>query len=353
MQFSHILSALALLGPAYAHVIAQRQSTPTAPIPQYLPIPASALGPVIGPSGYYTESFGHGAYMVTDGTYQALFLVSTEGVIVVDNPPTIGTKLLYAIGNVTSQPVTHFIYSHSHTDHIAGALLILDNDANKIQTIAHIDTANLLAQVDDPNRPLPQKTFTKDYKLHVGNQTLELSYKGLSHLEGNIFIYAPASKVVMLVDVVFPGWTPFDRLGQVKNVPGFIEAHDQLLAYDFVHLVAGHLSRSGTRRDVEIQKEYVGDLFENCKEVIELTGTDDPVLGGANILGPVFALNPGNAWAAFKVYLEVTAGACANRTNEKWVSRLAGSDVFQVSNAQTMIEAQRIDYGILGPFANM
>jgi glyoxylase-like metal-dependent hydrolase (beta-lactamase superfamily II) len=305
---------------------------------------------MIGPAGYYVEDFGQGTYMVTDGSYQALFLVSTDGVIVVDNPPTIGSKMLYAIGNITTQPITHLIYSHSHADHIGGAILVLDD---KVKTIAHVETANLLAQVNDPNRPAPHKTFKKDYKLKVGNQTLELSYKGPNHLEGNIFIYAPAAKVVMLVDVVFPGWTPFDRLGEVKNVPGFIQAHDQILEYDFEHFVGGHLSRSGNRADVEIQKEYVGDLFKNCKEVIELTGTNDPVLGGAAILGPVFAVNPGNSWAAFSVYLEVTAEVCANRTNEKWINRLAGSDVFQVANAQTAIESLRIDYGVLGPFANM
>ena len=302
--------------------------------------------------------------MVTDGSYQALFLVSTEGVIVVDCPPTIGTKLIYAIGNITQQPITHLVYSHSHADHIGGAVLLVnktdddkddekEKEKEKVVTIAHADTARLLAQVSDPNRPLPQKTFKDNYTLRCGNQTLELSYKGPNHLEGNIFIFAPAQKVLMLVDVVFPGWTPFSRLGEVKNVPGFIAAHDQILdGYDFDHFVGGHLDRSGVRRDVEIQREYVRDLFDNCAETIRLGATEDPVLGAANVLGPVAARNPENPWAAFDVYLEVTARYCANRTNAKWIDRLAGSDVFQLDNAGTMIESLRIDYGVLGPFAN-
>ena len=75
-----------------------------------------------------------------------------------------------------------------------------------------------MAQVSDPNRPIPQKTFKDTYTLRSGNQTLELSYKGANHLEGNIFIFVPAQKVLMLVDVIYPGWTPFAQLGQVKNV---------------------------------------------------------------------------------------------------------------------------------------
>jgi glyoxylase-like metal-dependent hydrolase (beta-lactamase superfamily II) len=306
---------------------------------------------MIPASGYYVESFGQGTYMVTDGSYQSLFLVSTAGVIVVDCPPTTGTKLLYAIGNVTSLPITHLIYSHSHADHIGGAIILTTHNP-KLITIAHADTKELLAQTNDPNRPLPAKTFKETYTLSHGNQTLNLAYKGEAHLRGNIFIHAPAAKVLMLVDIVFPGWTPFSQLGEVVNVPGFIAAHDQILAYDFLHFVGGHLDRSGTRADVLVQQEYVHDLFDNCARVINLTATADPVLGAAAIFGPVLKANPGNSWASFKAYLDITGKECADRTNKKWLGRLAAADVFQFDNAVTMVESLRIDYGVLGAFAN-
>ncbi|KAL9631926.1 MAG: hypothetical protein Q9164_005628 [Protoblastenia rupestris] len=347
MHLSRFVAAFGLFSASSAHIIARQAPSDT--ITQYLPIPPTSVGPKIGPEGYRVDPFGKGAYMVTDGGYQALFLVSDKGVIVVDCPPTIGSKLRYAIGNVTALPITHFVYSHSHADHIGGAILFVND---KVTTIAHQDTAELLAPVNDTNRPMPKVTFNKHYRLRVGNQTLELEYKGENHLTGNIFIYAPAQKVLMLVDVIFPGWTPFAQLGQVKNVPGYIEAHNQILEYNFDHFVGGHLDRSGNRDDVLIQKEYVNDLFNNCADTIRLTGTNDPVLGGANILGPVLTKNPGNQWAAFEAYLEITGGVCANKTNEKWMQRLAASDVFQQSNAETMIESLRIDYGILGAFGN-
>src|SRR5690349_20651698 len=37
-------------------------------------------------------------------------------------------------------------------------------------------------------------------------------YKGVNHERGNILIYAPTQKVLMLVDVVFPDWVPFRDL---------------------------------------------------------------------------------------------------------------------------------------------
>ena len=193
-------------------------------------------------------------------------------------------------------------------------------------------------------------TFDQDYQLCVGNQTLELPYKGENHVEGNMFIYAPTQKVLMLVDMVFPGWIPLSNLGEVKNVPGYIKAHDQILSYDFVHFVGGHLDRSGVRQDVTLQQEYIHDLYNNCAYTINLTTTANKVLGAESLLPPVLAKNLGNSWTEFETDLEATAGYCANLTNKKWLQRLAGSDVFQFSNAETMIDSLRLDYGILGAF---
>jgi len=58
----------------------------------------------------------------------------------------------------------------------------------------------------------------------------------------------------MVVDIIWPGWVPFTQLGYAEDVPGYIQAHDDILAYDFDLLIAGHLNRPGTRQDVETQK---------------------------------------------------------------------------------------------------
>ena len=57
--------------------------------------------------------------------------------------------------------------------------------------------------------PIPNETFSNNYTLEIGNQTLQLEYYGYNHFPGNIFIYAPKQKVLMLVDIIFPEWVPF------------------------------------------------------------------------------------------------------------------------------------------------
>ena len=66
----------------------------------------------------------------------------------------------------------------------------------------------------------PLKPSQKNYTLQIGNKTLQLDYYGDNHLPGNIFIYAPKQKVLMLVDVIFPGWVPFPYLAVVKDIAG-------------------------------------------------------------------------------------------------------------------------------------
>ena len=86
--------------------------------------------------------------MVPEGTYQALFLVSSESVFVVDAPPIIGKVLLQAIESVTSLPISRPIHSHTHADHIGAADLVADE--RNINVIAHELTARELAKVERP-----------------------------------------------------------------------------------------------------------------------------------------------------------------------------------------------------------
>ena len=226
-------------------------------------LPEAAKGPPIPAKGYLVQQIRDGLYWLTDGAYQTMFMVTDKGVVAVDAPPTIGKNYLKAIAEVTNKPVTYVIYSHAHIDHI-GAAGIFPKNATFIaqqETAAELQRAKSVAKNASMVPPIPTVTFTKNYTLQIGNQTLKLDYYGVNHLPGNIFIYAPKQKVLMLVDVIFPGWVPFPYLAIAKDTAGFIKAHDIALNnYDFDTIVAGHLTRLGTRNDVIVQKEFVSDL---------------------------------------------------------------------------------------------
>ncbi|KAJ7363000.1 beta-lactamase-like protein, partial [Mycena albidolilacea] len=314
----------------------------------FAPLPSAVDLVAIDPTlGYFVGNLAGGVHWVTDGSYNNMFLVSTHGVIVVDAPPTIGHKLLYAIGNTTCLlttclPVTHLVYSHLHADQIGGASLF---NASHPTIIAHAETRNRLATLSplDPLRPLPNVTFEGDYTVSVGNQTLELSYHGPNHTPGNLFMYAPAQHVAVLVDVIFPGWAPFTELGVADFVPGLIAAHDVLLTFDFDVLVAGHVAQLGTKHDVLQQKKYIEDLRDSCASTLNGDMTD--------AIGPTAAANPGNVWATPKALFRVAAQICADNTTSRWLGVLGAVDVFAFENAYRMVNSLLIEYDVPGPFS--
>src|ERR1700733_12990219 len=264
-----------------------------------------------------------------------IFLDTAEGVVAVDAPPTIGNNILRAIASVTRSPVTHAIYSHHHADH-TGAMVLYEG----ARFYAHKDVADLLKQTGDPNRPLPDVTFERHLNVHAGEDVLALAYHGPNHSPGNIFINLPAQRVLMLVDVVFPGWVPFAYLAESQNIPGWLEAPAQALRYPFHTFIGGHLTRLGTRDAVPTQEEYVADLKAAAADAI------DPF----NVETVSASVDDTNPWAIFRGYLDGVAAQAAGAVVPRWIDKLGGADIYTQANAYQLVESLRIDYGHLGPF---
>jgi len=294
------------------------------------PLPETSTGPQIDYSkGYLVEEIKDGLYWVTDGAYQAMFLTTGQGVIAVDAPPSIGENYLKAIADVTSEPITHVIYSHTHNDHV-GSISMFPDDA---VYIAHQDAADTLVQRNDPNRPIPTITFEDKYTLEVGTQTLELEYNGPMHEPGNIFIYAPQQKVLMVVDLVFPGWTPFKDLAMAHDVPAFLAAPDKILEYDFDTYIGGHLTRLGTVEDVEIQKEYFQDIQNSAAKANQEVSFME--------IGQEVGFS--NPWLVFQIYADTITQECTDEVVPKWIDRLGAVDLFTYDHCWKISESQRID----------
>ena len=300
-------------------------------------LPVAAKGPAIPPKGYLVEEIHDHLYWVTDGSYNTMFLVTDKGVVAVDAPPSLGQKYLRAIAEVTDKPVNYLIYSHAHIDHIGAAGLFPKNVTIIAQdeTARELQSAQAVAKNVTMVPPIPTITFSRNYTIEIGNQTLKLDYYGTNHLPGNIFIYAPKQKVLMLVDIVFPGWVPFPYLAIAKDTAGFIKAHDIALdKYDFDTFVGGHLTRLGTRNDVIVQKEFVADL-ENAA-----------TKANQEILFSKVAQQVGhfdNPWLLFSKYIDAINEKCTQTILPKWENRLGGADAFMSTHCFSMSEAERVD----------
>jgi glyoxylase-like metal-dependent hydrolase (beta-lactamase superfamily II) len=297
---------------------------------RYLDVPQEAKGLAVDPKkGYRLEKLGPDLYLVTDNVYQSMFMVYEKGVVIIDAPPSYCNLIPSAIAEITNKPITHLIYSHSHADHIGGAAALGGHPV----IIAQEETKRLLLRDRDPNRPIPTKSFKVAYVLKVGSERLELSYHGNGHEPGNIFIYAPAQRVLMVVDVVFPGWMMWRRFSLAQDIPGYFDQIEAIKAFQFSTFVGGHVTRTGTRRDVEIQSAFVSDLRSAAGQALRSVkpgaGTD--------------VHDSTNPWALFGNYMDQVDNRCIEALNQTWSHRLGGYDVFVRDQCDAMAQSLRVD----------
>jgi len=236
--------------------------------------------------------------------------------------------------------VVKVIYSHWHSDHIGAASMYGPN----VEIIAHEITRELLSRFPDPLRPLPTVTFAEDLVVELGGEKLELSYKGENHCTGNIFIYAPRQKVLTMIDIVTPGSCTFMHCDASGNISGWLQAHEQILGYDFDFLVGGHAVRWGTREDVLLAQEYFRDMQGYADEALLQMCTPEGAIGFFADVPREYFLVGGENWIN-SLANYVTERMLVKRTSngEKWSKRLAGVTPFTKYHAYTIIENTRLE----------
>jgi glyoxylase-like metal-dependent hydrolase (beta-lactamase superfamily II) len=306
-------------------------------MPDYAPIPPGAFGPALNEQGYHVGRVERNLFWVTDGTYQSAFLLTDDGVVLFDAPPTIGHNLRRAVDEMasaegTTNTVTHLVYSHHHADH-AGAANLFGDDVIRI---GHSDTRRLLLRDNDPTRPAPSETFQEHYSLRVGGERVELVYHGPNHSPDNIFMHFPDHDTLMLVDIVNSGWVPIFNLNLSEDVPGYIDAPGIALGYPWQHYVGGHLGRLGTRADIEVHQRYIDDIVESSKDAL---GKVDPT--------PYFMKYGPNVWAAVKGYLAEVTELATKPVVAKYTGILASADVeeFTYTTTFAIMQSLRLDLG--------
>jgi glyoxylase-like metal-dependent hydrolase (beta-lactamase superfamily II) len=310
-------------------------ATDTTALPDYAPIPRPALGPALNEQGYYVGRVEQNLYWITDGTYQCAFLTTSDGVVLLDAPPTIGNNIQRAIDEIAAangvgNKVEYLVFSHHHSDHI-GAASLFDRNVTRI---GHEETRRLLLRDDDPARPPNDETFGDHRTLEIGGERIDLAWHGPNHSPDNIVIHLPDHDTLMLIDIVNPGWVPIYQSNLTEDIPGYIEAPANALAYPWKHFIGGHNGRLGTRDDVTLHQQYMADLAESAREAIVSV---DP--------SPYFEKYGDNVWAALKGILDETARRTAAPVQEKYTGVLGAADVFTESVAFQVMQSIRLDLG--------
>jgi glyoxylase-like metal-dependent hydrolase (beta-lactamase superfamily II) len=298
-----------------------------------VPVPDSAYILEATPGGYHAIEVKPKFWWLSDGAYGSLLYIPTtddKPTILIDAPPTHGENLRDRIASLLpkNRELDIMIYSHYHGDHIGGASLITEQWPD-VHIVAHKDTkweldVSALAG-STLNIPLPNQIFST--RLTVG--PYELKDAIAAHAPGNIYIYAKCEKVLMIVDVIFPGWVPYYSWAMSQNFGRWLDAHDEILKYDFDVLIGGHLTRPGNREDAVIQRQFFDDLkiaVEEADKKVDLNEIYEK-LGGQN-----------NPWLIFDEKLDRVGQLCYNDMVAKYSGVLGAVDIITQAHCYTMAE---------------
>jgi len=229
---------------------------------------------------FETVEVADGLYSFGNGEAFGAFLVTDEGVVVMDSINSgAATEMLAAIREVTDQPIELLIYSHNHWDHISGGQVFKDEGAT---ILAHRDARDWLANhpAPNPDAVVPDETWDGDrHDIVLGGKTIELYNFGSSHGEGMTVFRFPEENTIFTVDLVVPKRVGFAYMPDFTP-RGWIATLYAIEELEYETVMFSHVAAFGPRSSVTEQREFLEDLTAELFAMMERGENPFAVFGG-------------------------------------------------------------------------
>jgi glyoxylase-like metal-dependent hydrolase (beta-lactamase superfamily II) len=186
---------------------------------------------------YIVQNRQHiGAEIQAYGGNATIFLTD-DGVVLVDSKnDREHDDLIAKIKSLTAKPIKYVILTHNHGDHSAGAPKLKALGATVIISAADRDNMARTNQAF-----VPDFGFIGQAELTLGGKKVEM-YQFRGHTRGDAIVYFPASRVVVLGDLL----TTAETIPMIVNYPDggswsdWSISMDQILRMDFETAIPGH-----------------------------------------------------------------------------------------------------------------
>ena len=224
------------------------------------------------------EQLEDNLYVLRGGGGNSAVFVTGDGVVLVDTKmPGWGQPLLDKIAELTPQPVSTIINTHTHFDHVGGNVEF----PAAVEVVTHANTERLMREwndisglnfagenvfADSNGRGMPTRTFTDRLTLGSGAGQVDLHYFGRGHTGGDAWVVFPALRYAHTGDMFAGKGMPLldaNNGGSGVDFPGTLRnAHRTLTEVDTY--ITGHSTQMAPD-DLAEFADYVATFVEDVR----------------------------------------------------------------------------------------
>ena len=214
-------------------------------------------------------------YVHRDNGHMNLFLITDEGIVVVDPMnPGAGSNLAQELQRMApDKKLLAIVYSHYHSDHAGGARPLLDVYGDDVPIVANKKTGKLLADKNWKSVVPPTKLIDPPWSMKVGNLTLEMRHVGPNHSSDMLVAWVPEANLAYIVDFVSNESVGYRNLPGVW-LPQYWESIDKVLDWPIELATFGH-GMPGNKKSIENHAEYWRNLRVTIRDAIANGVTED------------------------------------------------------------------------------
>jgi glyoxylase-like metal-dependent hydrolase (beta-lactamase superfamily II) len=259
-----------------------------------------------------------GLYFLTGVVCNVAFLVTVEGVLVVDSGVAAahGDSIVAAIREITDAPIKYLVFTHYHFDHVVGACRFPDEttiishadlpanqqafneprlkdmieksyperigaEQAKLDSLsasgseASGETADALENLrkqfeaaQEIRLVYPDSTFDDEMIIELGGQKIRLYHPGPAHTSGNIIVHFVDLGAVHMGDMLFYMRHPYIDWKAGSNTANWVKTLEAVAQWDIDVVMPGH-GRLTDRSGLTWKAQYLRDLRAEVGAAVE------------------------------------------------------------------------------------
>jgi glyoxylase-like metal-dependent hydrolase (beta-lactamase superfamily II) len=222
------------------------------------------------------------------------FVLSKDGIVVIDAQfPDSAAHFIEEIKKTNTTPFQYLLNTHHHADHTSGNISFKGIVQHVVAHENSLKNQQAVAEKQNTidKQLLPDQTFSKEWKLKIGDEKIKADYFGAGHTNGDAIYHFEEADIVHMGDLMFNRRHPFVDRSAGANITNWISVLEKAskkygkdTMYIFGHANTG-FSETGTADDLLKFRDYLQKVLDFAQQEIKVGKTKEEFIKNISIPG--------------------------------------------------------------------